>query len=56
MLVVEIVSDYYNIVYFQMLGVSDWVDKELNVQFILSTEGEYTGGFSKWPKCHPGKR
>ncbi|XP_019855708.1 PREDICTED: geranylgeranyl transferase type-1 subunit beta-like isoform X2 [Amphimedon queenslandica] len=37
----------------EMLGASDWVDKELNVQFILSTEGEYTGGFSKWPKCHP---
>ena len=39
-----------------MLGVSDWVDKELNVGFILSTEGQFTGGFSKWPKCHPGER
>lgn len=37
-----------------MLGGSEWIDKELNLKFILSTEGEFTGGFAKWPNGHSG--
>ena len=31
------------------------MDKKLNYGFVISTEGKYTGGFSKWPNAHPGK-
>jgi geranylgeranyl transferase type-1 subunit beta len=36
-----------------MLGHSEFINEMFNVSFILSTEGEYTGGFSKWPDHHP---
>jgi len=29
------------------------VDKMWNRSYVLSTQGEYTGGFSKWPDAHP---
>jgi geranylgeranyl transferase type-1 subunit beta len=32
----------------QLLGVSQFIDAEKNRSFILSTQQDYTGGFSKW--------
>ncbi len=32
------------------------VDGEWNRSYVLSTQSSITGGFSKWPDCHPGER
>jgi geranylgeranyl transferase type-1 subunit beta len=32
----------------QLLGVSQFIEAEKNRSFILSTQQDYTGGFSKW--------
>lgn len=37
----------------ELLGCLEWVDKKWNRGYVLSTQGEYTGGFSKWPDTHP---
>ena len=39
-----------------MLGHIEFINKDLNTRFTLSTEGEFTGGFAKWPNHHPGER
>ena len=38
----------------QLLGSSNFVQKDFNRGYVLSTEGEFTGGFSKWPFHNPG--
>lgn len=30
------------------------IDKQMNRQYVLSTQGEFTGGFAKQPDTHPG--
>ena len=30
------------------------IHKKLNRQYVLSTQGEFTGGFAKQPDIHPG--
>ena len=42
------------IIIIQLLGHRHWIDKVVNTEFIFSTEGQYTGGFAKWPDTHPG--
>lgn len=37
----------------QLLGVSQFIDKDVNRSFILSTQQDYTGGFSKWSDTQP---
>lgn len=37
----------------ELMGCSSLVDKKWNRSYIFSTQGEYTGGFSKWPDSHP---
>lgn len=39
----------------QLLGCSGLIAKKMNRSYVLSTEGEHTGGFSKWPDAHPGE-
>lgn len=39
----------------QLLGGFSLVDKMWNRSYVLSTQGEYTGGFAKWPDSEPGK-
>lgn len=38
----------------QLLGCGHLVNRETNIEFIFSTEGQFTGGFAKWPNSHPG--
>lgn len=44
------------VVLLQLLGFGDMVDSGWNRSYILSTQSDITGGFSKWPDCHPGER
>lgn len=37
----------------QMLGVGQFIDEEENRKYILSTQQDYTGGFSKWSDTIP---
>lgn len=37
-----------------MLKCGDMIDKQMNRQYVLSTQGEFTGGFAKQPDTHPG--
>ena len=39
----------------QLLGIGSLVDSAWNRRYILSTQCSITGGFSKWPECHPGE-
>ena len=40
----------------QLLGASSLIDKVWNRNYVLSTQGRFTGGFSKWPDSHPGNQ
>ena len=40
--------------YLQLLGWFQYVNKEWNRGFLLSTRGKMVGGFAKWPESHPG--
>ncbi|XP_064390160.1 geranylgeranyl transferase type-1 subunit beta-like [Halichondria panicea] len=37
----------------KLLGIGSLVDSAWNRRYILSTQCSITGGFSKWPECHP---
>lgn len=37
----------------KLLGVAELVEKKWNRSYVMSTQGKYTGGFSKWPDSHP---
>ena len=43
------------LLFLQLLDGFSLVDKMWNRSYVLSTQGQYTGGFSKWPDAHPGK-
>lgn len=38
----------------KILQCGDMVDKKLNREYVLSTQGEFTGGFAKQPDTQPG--
>ncbi|XP_002732865.1 geranylgeranyl transferase type-1 subunit beta-like [Saccoglossus kowalevskii] len=37
----------------KLLGAFEQIDYSSNRNYILSTQDNVTGGFSKWPDCHP---
>jgi geranylgeranyl transferase type-1 subunit beta len=40
-------------IFLQLLGASQFIDEKRNRDYILSTQHDYTGGFSKWSDTQP---
>lgn len=40
--------------FFQLLDSYNFVNYESNREFLMSTQAQTVGGFSKWPDGHPG--